>query len=141
MIASSFQYDWKNVSYVIKNIYLIKNIDLVGCDLYTMDYIYQMSYHCSKGNLNCVHQYINLHQKQINCLIFKTNCSSIEERFKKLGDGMKKNLENLSTNSPDLTMNSYHLQIKFIKKKLIAYSKSNRMTYVIIIPCVLCPVE
>ena len=140
MIASSFQYDWKNVSNVIKNIYLINKVDLVGCDLYTMDYISQMSNHCSKGNLKCVHQCINLHQKQINCLIFKTNCSSIEEIFKKLGDGIQKKLEKRSTNSLYLTMNSYHLQIKFIKKKLIAYYKSNRMTYVITIPCVLCPV-
>ena len=116
MIASSFQYDWKNVFNVIKNIYLIKNVDLVGCDLYTMDYISQMSYRCSKGNFRCVHQCINLHQKQINCLIFKTNCSSIEERFKKLGDGMQKKLEEISTNTLDLTMTSYHLQIKFIKK-------------------------
>ena len=114
MIASSFQYDWKNVSNVINNIYLINKVDLVECDLYTMDYISQQSKHCSKGNLKCVHQCINLHQKQINCLIFKTNCSSIEERFKKLGDGMQKKLENISTKSLDLTMTSYHLQIKFI---------------------------
>ena len=92
MIASSFQYDWKNVSNVIKNILLKNRVDDVDCDLYTMDYISQMSYHCSKGNLKCVHQCINLHQKEINCLIFKTNCSSIEERFKKLGDGMKRKI-------------------------------------------------
>ena len=55
-----------------------------------MDYISQMSKHCSKGNLKCVHQCINLHKKEINCVIFQTNCYSIKEIFKKLGDGMQK---------------------------------------------------
>ena len=53
-----------------------------------MDYISEMSTHCSKGNLECVHQCIKIHQKQINGLMLKTNCSSIEKRFKKLGDGL-----------------------------------------------------
>ena len=88
MTASSFQYYWENVSNVISKIYLLINADEVGCDLYTMEYISQMSTHCSKGNLECVHQCIKIHQKQINCLIFNTNCSSIEQRFKKLGDGL-----------------------------------------------------
>ena len=62
--------------------------------------ISQMSYHCSKVNLKCVHQCINLRQKEINCLIFKTNCSSIEERFKKLGDGMQNKIGNNKHKSP-----------------------------------------
>ena len=53
-----------------------------------MDYVSEMSTHCSKGNLECVHQCIKLHQTKTNGLIFKTNCSSIEQRFKKLGDGL-----------------------------------------------------
>ena len=85
MIASSFQYDWENVSNVISKIYQLINVDEVGSDLYNMDYISQMSTHCSKGNIECVHQCIKIHQKKINGLIFKTNCSSIEQRFKKLG--------------------------------------------------------
>ena len=127
MITSSFQYDWENVPNVIKKIYILINVDVVGCDLYTMDYISQISTHFSKSNLECVHQCIKIHQKQINCLIFKTNCSSIEQRFKKLGDGLLKKIGTISSNSLYLTMTSYHLQIKFILKKLIAYSKSNRM--------------
>ena len=115
MIASSFEYDWGNVSNVIKNIYPLINVDVVGCDLYTMDYISQMLTHCSKVNLKCAHQCIKIHQKQINCLIFKTNCSSIEERFKKLGDGLIKKLERISSNSLYLTMISYHLQIELIE--------------------------
>ena len=88
MTVSSFQYDWENVSNVISNIYQLINFDDVGCDLYYMDYISQISTHCSKSNLECVHQCIKIHQTKINGLIFKTNCSSIEQRFKKLGDGL-----------------------------------------------------
>ena len=46
--------------------------------------------------------------------------------------------------SHKIVFNTAHIiksDIQHIKKKLIAYSKSNRMTYVITIPCVLCPVE
>ena len=93
MTASSFQYDWENVSNVISNISPLINVDDVGCDLYSMDYMSHMSTHCSKGNFECVHQCIKIHQKQTKCLIFKTNCSSIEERFKKLGDGLLKKTE------------------------------------------------
>ena len=88
MTASSFQYHWENASNVISKIYQLINVNDVGCDLYYMDYISQMSTHCSKGNLECVHQCIKIHQHKINGLIFKTNCSSIEQRFKKLGDGL-----------------------------------------------------
>ena len=88
MTAPGFQDDWGNVSNVISNICQLINVDDVGCDLYSMEYIYQMSTHCSKGDLECVHQCIKIHQKQINGLIFKTKCSSIEQRFKKLVDGL-----------------------------------------------------
>ena len=88
MTASSFQYDWENVFNVISKIYQLINVDDVGCDLYSMDYISQMSTHCSKDNLECVHQCIKIHQNKINGLIFKTNRSSIEQRFKKLADGL-----------------------------------------------------
>ena len=63
MTASSFQYEWENVSNVISNIYQIINVDDAGCDIYSMDYIYQMSTHCSKGNLECVYQCIKIHKK------------------------------------------------------------------------------
>ena len=53
-----------------------------------MDYISQMSTHCSKGNLECVHQCIKIHRKETNGLIFEINCYSIKRRFKKLGDGL-----------------------------------------------------
>ena len=53
-----------------------------------MDYISQMLTHCSKVNLDCVHQCIKIHQKQTNGLISETNCSSIRQRFKKLVDGL-----------------------------------------------------
>ena len=88
MTASSFQYDWEKFSNVISKIYQLINVNDVGCDLYSIDYISQMSTHCSKGNLECVHQCIKIHQKQINGLIFKKKCSSIEQRFKKLGYGL-----------------------------------------------------
>ena len=88
MTASSFQYDWENASNVISKIYQLINVNDVGRDIYSMDYISQMSTHSSKIDLECVHQCIKINQKQINGLIFKTNCSSIEKRFKKLGDGL-----------------------------------------------------
>ena len=88
MTASSFQYDWEKFSNVISKIYQLINVNDVRCDLYSMDYISQVSTHCSKGNLECVHQCTKIHQKQINGLIFKTNCSSIEQIFKKLWDGL-----------------------------------------------------
>ena len=53
-----------------------------------MDYITQMLTHCSKGNLDCVHQCTKFHQKQTNGLIFETNCYSIRKRFMKLGYGL-----------------------------------------------------
>ena len=52
-----------------------------------MDYISQMVTHCSKGNLECVHQCIKIHKKT-NGLIFGKNCFSIKQRFKKLGNGL-----------------------------------------------------
>ena len=88
MTSSSFQYDWENVSNIIRNIYELINFNEFGCDLYTMDYITQMLTYCSKGNLDCVHQCTKFHQKQTNGLIFDTNCSSIRQRFVKLGDGL-----------------------------------------------------
>ena len=92
MIASSFQYDWKNVPNAIKNILLKNRVNDVDCDIYTMEYISQQSTHCSKGNLKSVHQCINLSLTEMNCVIFQTNCSSIKERFEKLGDGMQRKL-------------------------------------------------
>ena len=141
MIASSFQYDWENVSNVISKIYQLINVDEVGCYLYTMDYISQMSTHCSKGNLECVHQCIKIHPKKINCLIFKTNCSSIEQRFKKLGDGLLNKIGKNKLKFPIFDNYLLSSSNKINRKQLIAYSQSNRMTYVITIPCILCPVE
>ena len=86
MTSSSFQYDWGNVSNVIRNIYQLIDVNEFGCDLYTMDYISQMPNNCSKGNIECVHQCIKISQKETNGLIFETNFSSIRQRFKKLGD-------------------------------------------------------
>ena len=98
MTASSFQYDWEIFSNVISNIYKLINVNEVGCDLYTMDYIPQMLTHCSKGNLECFHQRIKIHRTKTNGLIFETNCSSIEQIFKKLGDGLpSKNGKNKHT--------------------------------------------
>ena len=88
MTASSFQYDWENVANVISNIYQLINFNVVGCNLYTMEYISQMLTHYSKGNLECVHQCIKINRKETNGLIFETKCSSIKQRFKKLGDGL-----------------------------------------------------
>ena len=88
MTASSFQYDWEIFSNVISNIHKLTNVNEVGCDLYTMDYISQMLTHCLKGDLECVHQCIKIIWKKNNGLIFETNCSSIEQRFKKLGYGL-----------------------------------------------------
>ena len=53
-----------------------------------MDYITQTLTHCSKVNLDCVHQCIKINQKQTNGLIFEIKCSSIRQRFKKIGDGL-----------------------------------------------------
>ena len=89
MTSSNFQYDWEMFSNVIRNIYQLINVNEFGCDLYTVDYISQMITHCSKGNLECVHQFIKIHQKETNGLIFETNCSSIKQIFKKLGDGLQ----------------------------------------------------
>ena len=88
MTASSFQYDWENVSNFISNIYQLINVNEVGCDIYTMDYISQILTHFSKVNLECVHQCIKIHQKKTNGLIFETTCSSIKQRLNKLGDGL-----------------------------------------------------
>ena len=72
MSTSSFQYDWENVSSVIRKIYEVINFNEYGCDLYTMDYISQMLTHFSKFNRECVHQFTKIHLKQINGLIFST---------------------------------------------------------------------
>ena len=116
MTASRFQYDWENVSNVISNIYQLINVDDDGCDLYSMDYVSKISTHCSKGNLECVHQCIKIHQKKINGLTFKTNCSSIEQRFKKLGDGLLskigKNKHKFSIFDNDFLSSSNQIKLK-----------------------------
>ena len=63
MTSSRFLYGWENVSNVIRKIYELINFTEFGCDLYTMDYITQILTHCSKGNLDCVHQCTKFHQK------------------------------------------------------------------------------
>ena len=88
MTSSRFQYDWGFFFSVIRNIYQLINVNEFGCDLYTMDYISQMLTHCSKCNIDCVHQCIKIHQKETNVLISETNCSSIRQRSKKLGYGL-----------------------------------------------------
>ena len=87
MSSSSFLYDWENFSNVIRKIYELINVNEFGCDIYIMEYITQILTHCSKGNLDCVHQCIKFHKKQTNGLIFETKCSSIKQRYMKFGDG------------------------------------------------------
>ena len=55
-----------------------------------MDYIYQSSSHCSKGNLECVLKCTKFTGKQANGYMVETNCSSIEHIYKKLGDDFNK---------------------------------------------------
>ena len=74
MTASSFQYDWENVSNVISNIYQLINIDEVRCNIYTMYYISQILNNFSKGNIECVHHCIKIHRGKTNGLIFEKKC-------------------------------------------------------------------
>ena len=64
MTSSSFQYDWENISNVIRNIYELINVNEFGCDLYTMNYTTQMTTHCSKGNPDCDNQCTKFHNKK-----------------------------------------------------------------------------
>ena len=52
--SSSFPYNWDNVIYVPKKIDSIINFKDSKCDLYTMEYISQLTIHCWKGLINCV---------------------------------------------------------------------------------------
>ena len=81
-----------------------------------MDYISQMFTHCSKGDIECVHQCIKIHRKKTNGLIFETNCSSVEQRFNKLGDDLLSKIGNNNHTCP-IFNNDFLASLNQIKMK------------------------
>ena len=106
-----------------------------------MDYIYQSPIHCSKVNLKCVIKCNKFTGKQSNGDILETKHSSIEHQYKKLGDGFNK-----KRGKKNYTCPMFDNELLASSKKLnifpeILFFQSNRKTYAIIAPSVVCLVD
>ena len=64
---------WCNVIHATKKIYSIINFKEFKCNLYTMDYIYKSTIHCSKENLKCVLKCTKFPEKKGNGYRSRTN--------------------------------------------------------------------
>ena len=127
-----------NVIHVIRKIYYKINLNESTCDLYTMDYISQSPTHCSKGNIECVLNCTKFPGKQASGYMSETNCSLMQQQYMKLRDGFQRKRGKNKHICPmfDNELLASSKQIKLCPRDYIF--QSNRTTYLITTPCVLC---